>query len=727
MKPTIKRELSEQPPMDKDSCVYRVEGFTCASCAAQFERNVKSLPDVENASVNFGASKITIYGKTSISQLEKAGAFEGLKVFPEEERWRMKKQPFLKRKTVVRTVVSAVLLLTGWLFELLGFGAGAAVPPASGMFGLAILIGGYSLFLQGLRNLSRLQFDIKTLMTIAILGASALGQWSEGATVVFLFAVSEALESYSMDKARKSIRSLMQIAPKEATIRRDGRELHIPVEDIRIGDRMVVKPGHKIAMDGIVVNGSSAVNQAAITGESIPVAKSSGAEVFAGTINAEGVLEVEVTRRAEDTTISKIIHLVEEAQAEQAPSQAFVDRFAKFYTPAVILLSLGVAVVPPLLLGAGWEAWIYEGLALLVVGCPCALVVSTPVAIVTAIGNAAKHGVLIKGGIHLEEAAHLSVVAFDKTGTLTKGNPQVTDLISFQGEPGEWLGIAAAMEQQSHHPLAAAVVRKAEELGIDIGRWTTEQFVSMTGLGIEAVVSGKKFYAGSPALWANLLPGGITETISRELARLHREGKTVILFGSEGKVTGLIAAADEVRSDSRQTIRELRKAGIGRVVMLTGDHRAAAEAVGRLTGVDEVEAELMPQEKLEAIRSLRLAGKVAMVGDGMNDAPALAAADVGIAMGGAGSDTALETADIALMADDLAKLPFTIELSRKTLRIIQQNISFALLIKLLAMLLVIPGWLTLWLAIFADMGATLIVTLNALRLLRVKSSHAGLS
>ncbi|MEB3103586.1 heavy metal translocating P-type ATPase [Ferviditalea candida] len=721
MKSAIERNLPEQSQAGENSCVFRVEGFTCASCAAQFERNVKSLPDVENARVNFGASKITIYGKTSVAELEKAGAFEGLKVFPEEERWRMEKQPFLKSKAAVRTAVSAVLLLAGWLLEPLGFGAAAGIPPAAGIFGLAIVIGGYSLFLQGLRNLSRLQFDIKTLMTIAILGAAALGQWSEGATVVFLFTLSEALESYSMDKARQSIRSLMQVAPKEATIRRDGRELQIPVGDIRIGDRMIVKPGHKIAMDGLVVGGCSAVNQANITGESIPAAKSSGDEVFAGTINGEGVLEVEVTRRAEDTTISKIIHLVEEAQAEQAPSQAFVDRFAKFYTPAVILLALGTAVVPPLLLGAGWETWIYEGLALLVVGCPCALVVSTPVAIVTAIGNAAKHGVLIKGGVHLEAAAHLSAVAFDKTGTLTKGVPRVTELVSFHGEAGEWLGIAAAMERQSHHPLAAAVIRKAEEMGIDIGRWTAEQFVSITGRGIEAVVSGTKYYAGSPALWAEMLPEGMSETVSRESERLHDEGKTVILFGPEGQVTGLIAAADEVRPDSKQAILELRKAGIGSIVMLTGDHRAAAEAVGRLTGVDQVKAELMPQEKLEVVRQLRQSDKVAMVGDGMNDAPALAAADVGIAMGGAGSDTALETADIALMADDLAKLPFTVELSRRTLRIIKQNISFALLLKLLAMLLVIPGWLTLWLAIFADMGATLIVTLNALRLLRVKA------
>ncbi|MGF9798566.1 heavy metal translocating P-type ATPase [Brevibacillus agri] len=698
--------------------VYRVQGFTCTGCAAIFEKNVKELPGVHDAQVNFGASKLTVIGEASLEELEKVGAFEGLKIYPEKQQRTMQLESFWKKQATRTTLVSLLFFLAGWLMaEQDGKDSLSSVL----LYGTSILIGGYTLFRKGLRNLVRLQFDMNTLMTVAILGAAAIGEWGEGAVVVILFAISEALEGYSMEKARQSIRALMDVAPKVATIRRGNQEMQLDVEDIRIGDIMIVKPGQKIAMDGIVVSGTSTVNQAAITGESIPVVKETDDEVFAGTLNEEGMLEVRVTKRVEDTTIAKIIHLVEEAQAGKAPSQAFVDRFAKYYTPAIMIAALGISVVPPLLFNGAWSEWVYKGLALLVVGCPCALVISTPVSIVTAIGNAARNGVLIKGGIHLEETGHLSVVAFDKTGTLTKGLPEVTDFVRLQGpEDNVLLAIAAAMEKWSQHPLASAIVRKAEKQASDWDTLKVEEFSSITGKGAKAVVHGERYYIGSPRLFEELLADGIEKGIKKSIELLQRQGKTVVLLGTEQAILAVIAAADEVRETSKDVIRKLRDLGIRKTVMLTGDHKATGEAIAKAVGIDEVKTELLPQHKLEAIKELKAHGKAAMVGDGVNDAPALAAADVGIAMGGAGTDTALETADIALMADDLTKLPFTIKLSRKTLQIIKQNIAFSLFIKLAALLLLVPGWLTLWIAIFADMGATLLVTLNGLRLLRVK-------
>ncbi len=591
-------------------------------------------------------------------------------------------------------------------------------------YGASILIGGYRLFKTGIKNLFHLEFDMKTLMTIAVIGAAIIGEWGEGATVVILFAISEALESYSMDKARQSIRSLMDIAPTEALIRRGNKELTVEVDDIQIGDTLIVKPGQKIAMDGIVVKGLSAVNQAAITGESVPVAKTVDDQVYAGTLNEEGLLEVRVTKHVDDTTIAKIIHLVEEAQAERAPSQAFVDRFAKYYTPIIILIALGVAVVPPLFFGGDWDKWVYQGLAALVVGCPCALVISTPVAIVTAIGNAARNGVLIKGGIHLEEMGAIKAIAFDKTGTLTEGIPVVTDYIPQPNtDSNDLLTIIAALENGSQHPLASAILKKAEQEHLPYKEIVIKDFSSITGKGIKGRVNDKMYYIGSPNLFEEILVDGIPLNIKTTISELQDKGKTVMVAGTETDIVGILAVADEVRGNSKSVIQQLHSLGIQETIMLTGDNMGTANAIGKQVGVSDIKAELLPQDKLTFIKELRCKyDRVAMIGDGVNDAPALAASTVGIAMGGAGTDTALETADIALMADDLGKLPFTLKLSRKALNIIKQNITFSLGIKLVALLLVIPGWLTLWIAIFADMGATLIVTLNGLRLLRIKDN-----
>jgi Cd2+/Zn2+-exporting ATPase len=613
--------------------------------------------------------------------------------------------------------ISTLLLFIGWF---LGIRYGEGNIGSTIGYGAAILVGGYSLFLKGFRNLTRFKFDMSTLMTIAIIGAALIGEWGEGATVVILFAISEALERFSMDKARQSIESLMEIAPNEAIIRRGSQEVLINVKDILIGDIMIVKPGQKLAMDGTVVKGISSVNQAAITGESVPVAKVAGDEVFAGTLNEEGLLEVKVTKYVEDTTLAKIIHLVEEAQAEKAPSQAFVDQFAKYYTPVIVVLAALIAILPPLF-GSDWSEWIYQGLSVLVVGCPCALVVSTPVAVVTAIGNAARNGVLIKGGIHLEQAGALTAIAFDKTGTLTKGEPEMTDIVSFDKSELELLMTAAAIEKSSQHPLASAIVKKAEKLGLNYHDVLVEELQSLTGKGIKAKVMNEIYYVGSPALFEEISATCMNEEVTKQISHFQRQGKTVMVFGTALKILCLLVVADQIRESSKEVIRQIHQLGIKETIMLTGDNKRTAEAIGKELGVTEIEADLLPADKLNFIKDLGKKHKsVGMIGDGVNDAPALAAATVGVAMGGAGTDTALETADIALMSDDLNQLPFTIKLSRRALGIIKENITFSLAVKAFALLLVIPGWLTLWIAIFADMGATLIVTLNSLRLLSVK-------
>lgn len=715
-----------------DKNIYRVEGFSCINCAGKFENNVKNLPGVQDAKVNFGASKITVYGEVSTAELEKAGAFEILKVYPEkftrnkvqsedktsDERNQEKIKQFVKKHHAL--VYASLFIIFGYLSHYVN---GEDNLITSLLFIAAVIIGGASLFKVGLQNLIQFDFDMKTLMTVAIIGAAFIGEWAEAAVVVILFAISEALERHSMDKARESIHSLMDIAPKKAFVRRNGQEVSVDVDDIQIGDIMIVKPGQKIAMDGVVVNGVSTVNQAAITGESIPVRKTVNDEVFAGTLNEEGLLEVKVTKLVEDTTISKIIHLVEEAQAEQAPAQAFIDRFAKYYTPIIMVIALFVALIPPLFFQADWQTWIYQGLAVLVVGCPCALVISTPISIVSAIGNAAKKGVLIKGGIYLEELGRLKAIAFDKTGTLTKGVPVVTDykMISQNMNADELFAKIAALEQRSEHPLASAIIKKAEQAQVSYEHISVEDFTSLTGKGIKGRIDGTTYYIGQPKLFKEMSSFHLNSELEQLITTLQNKGKTVIVVGTNQEILAVIAVADQVRESSQGIIQKLHQLGIQKTIMLTGDNKGTAKAIGDELGVSDIQAELMPQDKLSCIKQLKDGhGYVAMVGDGVNDAPALAASTVGIAMGGAGTDTAMETADVVLMGDDLSKLPFTVRLSRKALNMIKANIAFAIGIKLLALLLVIPGWLTLWIAILSDTGATLLVALNSLRLMGVK-------
>ncbi|HEN6767237.1 TPA: cadmium-translocating P-type ATPase [Streptococcus agalactiae] len=696
---------------------YRIEGLSCTNCAGKFEKNVKQLPGVTSATVNFGASKISVEGQTTIEELEEAGAFENLIIRDDQENDEQvrSKESFIKRN--IALIISLGFILVAVISQL-SLGEDHLLTKA--LYILAIIIGGFDLFKEGFSDLIKLDFSMESLMTIAIIGAAFIGEWAEGSIVVILFAISEALERFSMDKARQSIRSLMDIAPKEALIRRNNVEQLVSVDKIDIDDIMIIKPGQKIAMDGLVINGHSSVNQAAITGESVPVEKQLDDEVFTGTLNEEGVLEVKVTKKVTDTTIAKIIHLVEEAQGERAPAQAFVDKFAKYYTPFIIIMALLIVVVPPLFFGGDWNKWLYQGLSILVVGCPCSLVISTPVSIVSAIGNAAKNGVLVKGGVYLEEIGHLRAIAFDKTGTLTKGKPVVTDFIATSSETDiNYLSIISSLESLSQHPLASAILNEADKTNVDYKSIQIEDFQSITGKGLTGIHQNIRYYIGSPKLFSASV---IEETaVKVQYRQFQEQGKTAMYFGTDEQILGVIAVADEVRDSSAAVISELHKLSIEHTIMLTGDNTKTAESIGKQLGVTEIKGDLMPQEKLDSIKALRTTyNKVAMVGDGINDAPALAASTVGIAMGGAGTDTALETADVALMGDDLQKLPFIVRLSRQTLKVIKQNITFSLGIKLLALLLVIPGWLTLWIAIVADMGATLLVTLNGLRLMKVK-------
>ncbi|KAB2953391.1 cadmium-translocating P-type ATPase [Heliorestis acidaminivorans] len=747
--------------------VLQVNGITCMDCALKFEQHVQALPGVESAKLNALTGRLTVDGFVDLDAIQKVGAEENYKIdfldnlteskegSPTKEiDWRM-----------IRMILSGFFLATGFLAE--WFHSSDLLTMTA--FLLAVFFGGWGNFIKASRALPRLRFNMSVLMTIAVFGAIAIGQWEEAATVAFLFSLSEMLEGWTMDRARRSIRELMDLSPKVALVRRGCSqkvEMEIPVEEIRVGDIMLIGPGQKIAMDGLILQGESAIEEASITGESVPAEKGPGDEVFAGTINSHGALEVKVTKAVQDSTISKIIHLVEEAQAKKAPSQAFVERFAAIYTPIVMALAVLIALIPPLFMAQEWGPWIYRALALLVVACPCALIVSTPVAVVSAISKAARQGVLIKGGVYLEEAGALKAIAFDKTGTLTKGEPVVTDVIPLGGLFGnvakqdekEIFQLAGSLEARSEHPLAKAIVKAAKRKGLILER--AENFQAFPGKGAQGIIKGEKIYIGSKRLFEELTffkeiaatvniatKENIVSTVdiansantvdianSKEMAlkasidkykqidkqinKLQAEGKTAILLGNEKELLAIIALADEVRETSKSTIMELKKVGITKTVMLTGDNQATAKAIAQQTAVDEFYAELLPHQKVEVLEKvIEKQGKVAMVGDGINDAPALARANVGIAMGGAGTDTALETADIALMSDDLTKLPYAIQLSRKTLSIIRQNIAFSIGIKVIALLAVFPGWLTLWLAILADMGASIIVTLNSLRLL----------
>lgn len=673
-----------------------------------------ALPGVSRAVLNFGAATLTVQGRFDPrAVVRQAAAHDGVVARPDGKTVATR-PTWVRNFQAWRTAVSGLALLAGWGMELFA----RPGPLTILLFAAATLVGGYATICRGLRALSRFQFDMNVMMTGAVTGAALIGQWEEGAAVAFLYAVSNLLEATTLDRARRTIRGLMDLAPREGRIRRGGQELIVPVEDVRVGDLLLVRPGEKIAADGIVRAGISTVDQSAITGESVPSDKAAKDRVFAGTLNGFGALEVEVTRRVADTTLHRIIHLVEEAQAQRAPSQQFVDRFARVYTPAVLGLAIALGLLPPLLFGQPWGPWIYRGLALLIVSCPCALVVSTPVSILSAVANAARQGVLIKGGAHLEALGRISTVALDKTGTLTTGRPEVTDVLPLDDTgPEALLALAAAVEVRSEHPLARAILRAAEKRHLPLQ--PASEFTAIPGQGARASVGTQAVYVGNRRLAEEVWPQD--NRAAGVVARLEAQGKTAMIVGTGEGPLGVIGLEDILRPESRDAVTCLRAAGVSHVALLSGDNAAVAGSIARAIGADDVRAPLLPEDKLAAVRDLRERyGDLVMVGDGVNDAPALAAATVGVAMGVAGSDVALETADVALMSDDLGKLPFVMGLGRATVRVIQQNIAFALVIKALAIAAVFPGWLTLWLAVLGDMGASVLVTLNGMRLLALR-------
>ena len=582
----------------------------------------------------------------------------------------------------------------------------------------AIASGGWFIFPKALFSARALRPDMNLLMVIAVLGAGLIGEWFEAATVTCLFALALLLESWSVGRARRAIGALMDLAPATARYRcpHDGDIEEKPVGDVPPGVTVLVRPGERIPLDGVVTAGETAVNQAPITGESIPVAKSPGDPVYAGTINEDGAIEFRATGTADDTTLARIVRMVEEAQQRRARSEQWVETFARYYTPAMMALALGIAIVPPLLLGGAWSAWFYQALVILVIACPCALVISTPVSIVAGLATAARAGVLIKGGVYLEAPAKLRAIALDKTGTLTQGRPEVQRIVPMNGHTeAELLARAATLEQGSEHPLARAVLARAKAAGVSPASATG--FRALKGKGAEARIDGRGFWIGSHNLMHE--KGAETPEIHDMALAMEDAGHSVIAIGNDEHVCGLISVGDAVRPESAAAVAAMRAAGIVHVAMLTGDNQGTARAVAERSGVDSYRSELLPDEKVAAVADLVAQyGHVAMVGDGVNDAPAMAQADLGIAMGAMGTDVAIETADIALMSDDLAKIAWLIRHSRRTLAVIKQNVAFALGLKLLFILLAMGGVATLWMAIAADMGASLLVIFNGLRLLR---------
>lgn len=696
--------------MNQSSRVYKLSNLDCANCARKFEENLLKLDNVSEAKVNFAAAKLRISGPVTVKEIEEAGAFDHIKVVQDQQYSEPSQSLIFKKENLPALVAALIMMVTFLLVYLL-----PAMQPYSYLgYILAILVGGWDLFRTGLRNLFHLEFDMNTLMTVAIIGAALINQWAEGAMVVVLFAISEALESYATDKARHSLASLISLAPTQALVVEGQQETLKEVSDIEIGQIIRIKPGDRVALDGQVVQGSTSINQATITGESMPVFKQVGDQVYAGTFNKEGMIDVQVSKLAEDTTLAHIINLVEEAQEEKASVQSFIDRFAKYYTPMIMAIAVLVMLVPPLLFHGSWQTWFYQGLAVLIIGCPCALVISTPVAIITAIGTAAKEGILIKGGRHLENLAKIKTMAFDKTGTLTQGQTQLSQSVALVGNPR--YDILLAMEFQANHPLAQAIITGLDQFRTGESLPALEDFHSLTGKGLRAEYQGVQYYVGQPRLWQEVL-GDLGEDLMDRIKKLQAQGQTVVLFGSQDEIQLILAIADEIRPQARQAIEALSHLGLNSW-MLTGDNQATAQAIGQKVGIKQIRDSLLPQDKLDLIRQLAKQAPIAMVGDGVNDAPALAAADIGLAMGGTGTDTALETADIVLMSDNLWQVPATVKLSQRTLRIIKENVVFALGLKLIALLLVIPGWLTLWLAVFSDIGATLLVTLNSMRLLK---------
>ena len=714
---------------------FHIGKMTCGGCALEVENSVKNLAGVDSVEVNFATEKMILQGDIDFDSLRERVESVGKTIAKEAVQHQPSRGGILgfwdylvaSSETRFALIGGGLILLTILVSILL------TLPETiTGIsYTIAMLIALYPIAKSGINSLRvNRTFNINLLMSIAAIGAILIGEYLEGATVIFLFAVGEALEGYTADRARDSLRSLLALKPQEA-IRLDNQtQILVPIEALHVGDVILVKSGERIPMDGVVINGESGVNQATITGESLPVFKQAEDTVYAGTLNGDGVLEIEVTHLAEDNTLSRIIQLVEEAQSVRAPSQRLIDKFAHYYTPAVVVLASAVALIPPLLFNAPFydtpdgHGWFYRALSMLVIACPCALVISTPVTVISAITASARRGVLIKGGAYLEALGQLKAIAFDKTGTLTQGKPIVTDFRAVDCSVGQMacddcedvLSLAASLEHHSTHPLANAVMEAVKQRELQPA--VAENVSIMSGQGIQGDVGGSHLTLGSHRLFDQDYPH--SSEFCQLVSEVEAQGQTTMMLSDGERVRGYIAVADTPRETSKSVVAELNTLGL-ETVMLTGDNESVAMSVGAELGVTDIRANLMPADKVSAIQSLQSSvGNVGMVGDGVNDAPALATAEVGIAMGGAGSAQAMETADVVLMQDDLTQLPQAIRLARFARRLIQQNVALSFGMKGIFLLLALFGGVSLWMAVFADVGMSLVVTLNGMRPLRTK-------
>lgn len=712
------------------SVTFHVRGMDCAEEAATLRSALTPIAGITEVTFNLlsATMKVTTAGERFpveevIRLVEQAGlSAEQVADRPESPAPETKKGNLRAALVALSALITAVAfslhaVQSGWRAALSGHETGSTPLAAKALYFVAIIAGGWLVAPKAWLAARRLRPDMYLLMTVTVAGAVILGEYLEAATVTILFAGSLALEHWSVARARRAIEALVALAPLRArVIKDDSAEELTDAAAVPIGSRIVVKPGEKFPLDGRVSEGRTAVNQAPITGESLPVEKSIDDEVYAGTINMDGAVVVRTTKAASDTTLARIIRMVSEAQSRRAPSEQWVERFARIYTPVVMCLALFIAAVPPLALDHPWSAWFYRSLVLLVIACPCALVISTPVTIVAALVSATRHGILIKGGLYVEVPARLKAIALDKTGTLTEGKPRVQTIVPLSGHTErELLEIASAVEVRSQHPLAHAIVQHAVSAGINVA--AASDFQAIVGKGATASINGRKFWIGSHALLEERSQE--TPELHDRLSRLSASGASVVVIGKENHVCGFISVCDSVRPEARETVAALKLLGIQPVVMLTGDNRGTAEAIAREADIDETNAELLPEAKVRLIEELvRRCRVVAMVGDGVNDAPALARSSLGIAMGAIGTDAAIETADIALMKDDLSRLPWLIRHSRRAIRTIRVNISASLLVKAAFVGLTLSGNASLWAAIAADTGVSLLVVLNALRLLR---------
>lgn len=702
------------PALSGRTVTVYVEGMDCIDELRVIEKKLKGLSAVIGYQVNFVNQKLEInYDplRTSPQDIVRAISETGMKA--RMERPKAGEKSWWQDNRVRLVFLSGIIILLAFLAERLWLSDGWVWT----MYVAAIISGGYFPARMAIAGARSRTLNIYTLLVVATIGAISLGFWFEAALLVFAYTWGAVLETFAVDRARSSLRRLMDMVPKEATVRRDGAETSIPVGQVKVDEVVIVRPGERVPLDGLVVAGTSSVDQSAITGESIPVSKAPGDLVFAAGVNQRGALEVRVSKVFQDTTLSRIVHSVERAEVKKSSYQRFSERFGRVYTPAIFVLAVLVAALPPLF-GQPFHQWFYRALVVLVVSCSCGLALSVPMAVLAAISNGAGKGILIKGGADLESAGTVEVVVFDKTGTLTVGRPAVTDIIPVTGgvmTSMELLSLAASVEARSEHPLADAIMRRAREEGLEAA--PAQGFESFPGLGARGDIGGKTFYVCNRKMCERLkIP---TDKVDEDMSRLEREGKTIDLVTSETVVLGVIAVADQVRKEARDTVKALRKMGIRRVVMLTGDNEGTAKVIAEQVGVDEYRAQLLPQDKVDAIQELKLKyGKVAMVGDGVNDAPAMLVADVGIAMGAAGTDIALETADLALMADDLSKVPEAFKLSRRATRNIRQNIAVSLAVIALVVALALLGKLNLVPGVIANEGSALMVMANALRLLR---------